>query len=109
MVMRGRLEKFRVLPIRKAMGSVAAVNPGLADVLQSLAGVGGGALFSALASNSVQSALQISSPSDIVQLSSQAQQLVVVNGLFGTPAAPVSTDPATLLLQAVNSSISLSG
>jgi hypothetical protein len=107
--MRGGLEEIRILPIRKGMGSVAGVNPGLADVLQSLTGTAGGALSSALASGSVQSALQSSSPSDIVQLSLQAQQLVVANGLFGAPAAPVTTDPATLLLQAVNSSISVSG
>jgi hypothetical protein len=88
------------------MGSIASVNPGVADVLQTLSGVATGALSSALSTSSVQAALQAGPASDVVQLSQLAQQLVEANGLFGNSAtSPTATDPATLLLQAVTSSL----
>jgi hypothetical protein len=88
------------------MGSVATVNPGVADVLQTLSGAATGSLSSALSSSGVQSALQKAPPADIVPLSQLAQQLVEANGLFGSSSASQTvTDPATLLLQAVNSSL----
>jgi len=92
------------------MASVASVNPGVSDVLQTLSGVASGPLSSALSSSSVQSALQNASPTDIAQLSQLAQQLVEANGLFtgsgvSQSALQTTTTPATLLMQAVASSL----
>jgi hypothetical protein len=89
------------------MGSIASVNPGVADVLQTLSGAASGALSSALSSSSVQSALQKATPSDIAQLSQLAQQLVEANGLFTSSgsSSAATTDPATLLMQAVAGSL----
>lgn len=68
------------------MSSVSSVNPGVADVLQTLSN-----LDSPIASSqSVVSALEKASPADIVQLSNAATQLQNVDVLFGVPA-PTST------------------
>jgi hypothetical protein len=73
------------------MGTVAPVNPGVADLLQILSNAGSPSLSSALSSSPVQAALQSASPADIVQLSIQATQLQVANDLFA-PADPTQTD-----------------
>jgi hypothetical protein len=67
------------------MGSVTSPNPGIADLLQILSNSGSSALSSTLSSPTLQSALQHSSPSDLVQLSNQALKLQVANDLFGSP------------------------
>jgi hypothetical protein len=68
------------------MSSVSSVNPGVADVLQTLSN-----LDSPVASSqSVVNALEKASPADIVQLSNAATQLQNVDALFGVPA-PTST------------------
>jgi hypothetical protein len=67
------------------MGSVTSPNPGVADLLQILSTAGSPSLSSVLSSSSVQSALTNASPADLVQLSDQALQLQVANGLFGSP------------------------
>ena len=68
------------------MGTVAAANPGVADLLQIVSNAGSPSLSSALSSSNLQSALQAASPADIVQLSSQALQLQVTNALFANPS-----------------------
>jgi hypothetical protein len=73
------------------MSTVAAVNPGVADLLQIVSNAGSPSISSLLASSSVQSALQSASPADVVQLSEQALQLQVENDLFA-PADPTQTD-----------------
>ena len=68
------------------MSTVSSVNPGVADVLQTLSN-----LNSPIASSqSVVNALEKASPADIVQLSNAATQLQNVDVLFGVPA-PTST------------------
>ena len=68
------------------MGTVAAANAGVADLLQIVSNAGSQSLSSALSSSNLQSALQAASPADIVQLSSQALQLQVTNALFANPS-----------------------
>jgi hypothetical protein len=70
------------------MGTVASVNPGVADLLQILSNSGSSSLSSTLSSSRIQSALQDSSPGDLVQLSDQALQLQVASGLFGSLDPP---------------------
>lgn len=72
------------------MSSVATVNPGLANLLQSLSQI------SPLASSpQLVSALEKASPGDIAQLSSDAIQLQNVDALFGNTDAS-TTDPNSL-------------
>jgi hypothetical protein len=73
------------------MATIAAVNPGVSDLLQILSNAGSPSLTSALSSTNIQSALQAASPADIVQLSDQAVQLQVANDLFAS-ADPSQTD-----------------
>jgi hypothetical protein len=88
------------------MGSIASVNPGIADLLQTLSGAATGTLSSLLSSSATESALQNAPPADVAQLSQLAQQLAETNGLFGgSGESQTATDPATLLLQAVTSSL----
>ena len=85
------------------MSSVSAVNPGIADLLRTFSS-GSSPVSPALSSTAVQSALEIASPSDLVQLSAQALQLHQVGGLFGSSQSPqTATDPGTVLLQALES------
>ena len=60
------------------MGS-PAINPGVADLLQTLLTLNS----PALSSPAVASALEKASPSDIVQLSAEATQLEGVDAMFG--------------------------
>jgi hypothetical protein len=90
------------------MSSVtSANNAGVSDLLQALSSTASGTLSSVLSSSSVQSALQKASPGDLVALSQQAVESQVAAGLFSgsNTSQTTTTDPATLLLQAVNSSI----
>jgi hypothetical protein len=82
---------------------LTTVSPGIADLFKTLPATAG----SPLSSPGLQSVLEDASPRDIVQISSQALQLQEASNLFGTAtsASTTSTDPASLLLQAVNSSL----
>jgi len=87
-------------PIRRsggaAMGSVSSLNPGVADLLQTLSNVNS----PVLSSPAVMSALENAPTSDIVQLSQSATQLENVDMLFGLPnsAAEGSTNSLSTLL-----------
>jgi hypothetical protein len=77
------------------MGSVSSsLNPGVADLLQTLTNVN-----SPIASSqTVVNALEKAPPSDIVRLSAEATQLEGVDALFGvsSPAASSATNMDTL-------------
>jgi hypothetical protein len=100
------LEKIRIQPIYRLMSAIGSVNPGVADLFNWLASTGATSVTSGLSSPSVQTALQSSSPSDLVQLSQQALQLQQAGSLFGSSdATQTSATPESLLLQALTSSI----
>ena len=61
------------------MGSVASVNPGVADLLQTLTNLNS----PVMSSQTVVSALEKSPPADIVQLSVAATQLENMDAMFG--------------------------
>jgi hypothetical protein len=85
------------------MGSINSASPAnswVSNLAQSL-----GASTPVLASSPVQSAIENASPEDLVQLSSAAQNLQETGVLFGPAASPTVADPGSLLLQAVTSSI----
>jgi len=84
------------------MSSVSSVNPGVADVLQTLSNLGS----PLTSSQSVETALENASPADIVQLSNAATQLQNVDTLFGVPAptSTSSTDMSNLLSSLLNPS-----
>jgi hypothetical protein len=87
------------------MSAVNSVNPGVADLIKTLLNSGSAAVSTTLSSPAVQSAVKNASTADVVQLGRQALQLQTTSSLFSsfyTP--PQSTDPGTLLLQALNSS-----
>lgn len=78
------------------MGSVSSsLNPGVANLLQTLTSV----KSPVLNSQSVVSALEKAPPSDIVQLSAEASQLQGVDTLFGisTPSSSSASNTDTLL------------
>jgi hypothetical protein len=101
-----KLKNPGFLPISTLMSSVTSVNPGVADLFHALSNTGSASVSSPLSLPGLQSALQTASPVDIVQLSQQALALQQVSGLFGTPDAfQTSTDPSSLLLQALTSSV----
>jgi hypothetical protein len=77
------------------MSSVNAVPSGVADLLQTSSKTGFSALFSALSSTSVQSALATASSGDLVQLSQRALALQQVAGLFGSSDNSAATPTAT--------------
>jgi hypothetical protein len=97
-------EEIRILVDMFAMGSISSAssaNSWVTDLVKTLS-----ASNSALASPSVASAIESASPEDLVQLSSAAQNFQEAGVLFA-PSAPEQTvsDPGSLLLQAVNSSV----
>ena len=61
------------------MGSVSSVNPGVADLLQTLSSLN----LPALSSPKVTSALKNAPTADIVQLSMAASELESVDAIFG--------------------------
>ena len=61
------------------MGSVSSVNPGLADLLQTLSSLN----LPVLSSPGVTSALEKAPAADVVQLSAAATQLEDVDAMFG--------------------------
>jgi hypothetical protein len=84
------------------MSSIASVNPGVSDLLQTLSSAGSTPASSVLSSPAVESALQNASPRDIAHLSAEALQLQEANGLFGSPDSTQTA--ASIILQALNSS-----
>jgi len=72
------------------MGTVSSTNPGLANLLQTLSSVDS----PLLSSQSTLSAIENSSPADIVKLSDAATQLQEVGAIFGDGS---QTTPESLL------------
>ena len=64
------------------MGSVSSINPGVANLLQTLSNIGS----PVLQSPAEVSALEKAPSGDIVQLSMEATELEGVNAMFGIPA-----------------------
>ena len=71
------------------MGSVSSTNPGLANLLQTLSSVDS----PLLSSQTALTAIENSSPADIVKLSTAATQLQEVSAIFGD--ASTTTDSLT--------------
>jgi len=80
------------------MGSVSSLNPGVENLLQTLSNVNSPVLSSPAA----VSALENASPADVVQLSSEANQLQSVDALFGIPEG--SSSPVNSILSTLESS-----
>jgi len=74
------------------MGSVSSLNPGVANLLQTLSNVNS----PVLSSPAVTSALENAPTTDIVQLSQLATQLENVDMLFGIPNSSADSSTATL-------------
>src|SRR5580658_10010288 len=97
------------------MGSVAAAGFSVANLLQSLTS-GSPQLSAALSTSTVQTALQNASPSDLLELSSQAVQLQEASQLFAdsstgtgaTATIPSALDPLSSLLSSLESATSSS-
>lgn len=99
------------------MGSIASTNPastgagsnnnGLTDLMQTLTSENS-PLLSTLSQPSIQSALENAPPSDIVEISEEAQQMQSVDALFGiSSTANTSTDSLfSALADAVSSASS---
>jgi hypothetical protein len=78
------------------MGSISSINPGLADLFQTLSSVNS----PLLSSPADISALENASPTDIVQLSTAATELQGVDTLFGSSDGSSNsslTDPSGLI------------
>ena len=85
------------------MSSVSSLNPGVADLLQTLTNLNS----PVLSSQSVTKALEKAPPGDIVQLSNAATQLEGMDAMFGvTPGA--STDLSSTLLASPTTQSALS-
>lgn len=79
-----------------AISSVSSTS-GLVNLMQMLTNGAPPAVSSLLASQSVQAALAKASPTDIVQLSDQAMQLQMADGLFGgSNTSQTSPGPMTM-------------
>jgi len=74
------------------MGSVSSLNPGVANLLQTLSSVNS----PVLSSPAVVSALENAPTSDIVQLSQSASQLENMDVLFGLPNAAAESSSNSL-------------
>jgi|GEM_PF-3249100 len=89
------------------MSSVTSTSSGITALIQALSSSGSlsgdASLSSTLSSPAVQSALQ-KSPGDLVELSQQAVELQVANGLFGNSNTSGTASPESLLLQALTGS-----
>lgn len=85
------------------MGSVSSTNPGVANVLQTLANVNS----PVLSAPNVVSALEKASPSDIVKLSAAATELQGVAMMFGGSAATSdgTSDPLSSLIATLDASL----
>jgi len=74
------------------MGSVSSVNPGIADLLQTLTNVNS----PVMSSKAAVSALEKAPAADIVQLSAAANQLESVDAMFGISTSPTTDVSSTL-------------
>jgi hypothetical protein len=73
---------------------VASTNgAGTASLIQLLASAGSPLRAAGQSASQIQSELQNASPTDIVQLSEQALQLQVADGLFGSPDSSATDGP----------------
>jgi hypothetical protein len=83
------------------MASVASINPGLSDLLQTLANIDSPVVSSPAA----VSALEKASPTDLVQLSEAAMQLQGLDAMFGIQNGSGATNLEDLLNGAVGASL----
>ncbi len=67
------------------MGSISSTNPSVTNLMQTLSSIDSSLLSSPSVASALQSALQNASPSDVVKLSTAADQLENVGSLFGQP------------------------
>lgn len=74
------------------MGSVSSLNPGIADLLQTLTNLNS----PVMSSKAAVSALESAPPADIVQLSVAATQLQSVDAMFGISTSPTTDMSSTL-------------
>ena len=77
------------------MGSVSSVNPGVADLLQTLSNVNS----PVMSSPTMVSALENAPTADIVQLSSAATQLEGIDAMFGISTSATSNMSGDLLAE----------
>lgn len=75
------------------MGSISSVNPGVADLIQTLTSVSS----PVMSSPTVVSALESAPTADIVQLSSSANQLEGIDAMFGISTSATSNLSSDLL------------
>jgi hypothetical protein len=80
------------------MGSVASTNSGLSDLLQILSN-DNSPLLSTLSSPAVEAALEKAPPSDIAQISKEAQQLQIADAIFGDAGSSATASMASLAEQ----------
>jgi hypothetical protein len=92
------------------MRSISSVSTAssIANLMQMLKSAAPPAVSSLLGSNNVQAALAKASPTDVVQLSEQAMQLQMADGLFGMSSQtnPVDATMASLFAPVVSPSSS---
>jgi hypothetical protein len=92
------VEMGSIAAANPASSSTGSSNPGLADALQLISNSASPTVSSLLSSPNVQAALQNASPGDLIELSDQALQAQVVDGLFGNAdGSQTQTDPSTTL------------
>jgi hypothetical protein len=87
------------------MGTVASVNPGVTDLLQTLSNLNS----KVLSSPAVTKALENAPPSDIVQLSAAANQLQSVDAIFGVSNSSNTNMSSSTLSALENSGAGSSG
>jgi hypothetical protein len=87
------------------MGSVSSVNPGVADLLQTLTSLNS----PVMSSSTAVTALEKASPSDIVQLSVAAIQLQGVDTMFGISTGSSSSSSTNMSTVLANLGNSLAG
>jgi hypothetical protein len=78
------------------MGSVSSINPGVSDLLQSLTNL----KSPVMSSQAVVTALEKAPSSDIVQLSTAANQLATVDAMFGiSSSSSTSTGTSSIFAE----------
>jgi hypothetical protein len=89
------------------MSSISSVSStsSVANLMQMLKIVAPPAVSSLLTSKTMQAALAKASPTDIVQLSEQATQLQMADGLFGGPNTSSQTNPVDTTMASLFASI----
>jgi hypothetical protein len=77
------------------MGSVSSLNPGVADLLQTLTNL----KSPVMSSQASVTALEKAPPADIVQLSTAANQLASVDAMFGISSSSSATGTSSIFAQ----------